>query len=265
MILQPIGFNRKVAAGGAWSPLDLFASGEQGAWYDPSDFDTLFQDAAGTTPVTAVGQPVGRILDKSGNSNHATQATAASRPLLQQDASLNYYLAFDGVDDSLTTPVTNYSAVNKLSAFCGIRKNSDAAIGGVVNHNYISAGSFAVRAPDGSTNTYAAAQRGSASGNNERATVSGYAAPTTNVFTGQYDLVTPRLLTRIDASVEEINTGANSGFFSNASVHIGQFSNGSLRFSGRIYSLIIRSGLSTATEIDETEAWVADKTGVTLP
>ena len=50
---------------GAFSPLSLFASGEQGVWYDPSDFTTLFQDSAGTTPVTAVEQPVGLILDKS--------------------------------------------------------------------------------------------------------------------------------------------------------------------------------------------------------
>ena len=43
----------------------LFAQGEQGVWYDPSDMSTLFQDAAGTTPVTAVEQPVGLMLDKS--------------------------------------------------------------------------------------------------------------------------------------------------------------------------------------------------------
>jgi len=43
----------------------LFASGEQGAWYDPSDLSTMFQNRAGTTPVTADGQTVGLILDKS--------------------------------------------------------------------------------------------------------------------------------------------------------------------------------------------------------
>jgi len=42
----------------------LFANGEQGWWYDPSDFSTLFQDAAGTTPVTAVEQPCSLMLDK---------------------------------------------------------------------------------------------------------------------------------------------------------------------------------------------------------
>ena len=56
---------RQWGAGGGFSPLSLFASGEQGAWYDPSDLSTMFQDAEGTTPVTAVGQPVGLILDKS--------------------------------------------------------------------------------------------------------------------------------------------------------------------------------------------------------
>ena len=42
----------------------------------------LYQDAAGTTPVTAVEQPVGLMKDKSGRGNHAFQTTAASRPVL---------------------------------------------------------------------------------------------------------------------------------------------------------------------------------------
>jgi len=49
----------------SFSPASLFAAGEQGVWYDPSDFTTMFQDSAGTTPVTAVEQPVGLLLDKS--------------------------------------------------------------------------------------------------------------------------------------------------------------------------------------------------------
>lgn len=43
----------------------LFANNEQGFAYDPNDLTTMFQDAAGTVPVTAVGRPVGLILDKS--------------------------------------------------------------------------------------------------------------------------------------------------------------------------------------------------------
>ena len=43
----------------------LFANNEQGFFYDPNDLTTMFQDAAGTVPVTAVGQTVGLMLDKS--------------------------------------------------------------------------------------------------------------------------------------------------------------------------------------------------------
>jgi hypothetical protein len=71
--------------GGGFSPATLFAAGEQGYWLDPSDFSTMFQDSAGTTPVTAVGQNVGRILDKSGRGNHFIQSSLASRPVLQVD------------------------------------------------------------------------------------------------------------------------------------------------------------------------------------
>lgn len=48
-----------------FSPLALFAANEPGWLYDNSDMSTLFQDSEGTTPVTAVGQPVGLQLDKS--------------------------------------------------------------------------------------------------------------------------------------------------------------------------------------------------------
>ena len=56
----PVGYS---GIGGI--PYALFANNEQGVWYDPSDRTTLFQDSAGTTPVTAVEQPVGLMLDKS--------------------------------------------------------------------------------------------------------------------------------------------------------------------------------------------------------
>jgi hypothetical protein len=78
-------------SGGGFSPSALFSSGEQGAWYDPSDFSTMFQDSAGTTPVTAVEQPVGKILDKSGRGNHASQSTESSRPVLSARYNLMSY------------------------------------------------------------------------------------------------------------------------------------------------------------------------------
>lgn len=43
----------------------IFANGEQGFAYDPNDLTTMFQDSAGTVPVTGAGQAVGLVLDKS--------------------------------------------------------------------------------------------------------------------------------------------------------------------------------------------------------
>jgi hypothetical protein len=58
--------NRARFFGIPFSPSVLFAGGTvAGAWYDPSDLTTLFQDSAGTTPVTGVEQVVGLMLDKS--------------------------------------------------------------------------------------------------------------------------------------------------------------------------------------------------------
>lgn len=82
------GFGMPRSFATPFSPASLFATGAPGAWYDPSDLTTLFQDSAGTTPVTAVEQPVGRMLDKSGRGNHATQATSASRPVLSARVNL---------------------------------------------------------------------------------------------------------------------------------------------------------------------------------
>ena len=105
-----------VFSGGAvpFSIADLFASSEQGAWYGPSDLSTLFQDSAGTTPVTTAGQPVGLMLDKSGNGNHATQATAAARPTYQTGPAR---ATIDKVDDrlSVTVPVGGFTGTMVLA------------------------------------------------------------------------------------------------------------------------------------------------------
>ena len=79
-----------------------------GAWFDPSDMSTMYQDAAGTIPVTAVEQPVGKMLDKSGNGYHATQSITASRPTLS--ARKNILLATETLaTQSVTTRAVQYT------------------------------------------------------------------------------------------------------------------------------------------------------------
>ncbi len=83
-------------------------AGANGAMFDPSDMTTMFQDAAGTIPVTAVEQPVGKIIDKSGNGYHATQSITASRPTLS--ARKNILLATEALaTQSVTTLAAQYT------------------------------------------------------------------------------------------------------------------------------------------------------------
>lgn len=88
----------------AFTPASLSPTG----WYDPSDITTLFQDSAGTVPVTASGDPVGRMNDKSGNDNHLTQATASARPIYTVAGAVKYLL-FDGIDDVLVNPAAVFA------------------------------------------------------------------------------------------------------------------------------------------------------------
>ena len=97
-----VGLRLGAGARRRFSPRALFAGGEVGAWFDPSDLSSLFGDLAGAVPA-AVGAPVARINDKSGRGFHAGQATAAARPVLRQDGGGRFYLEFDGVDDRLVT------------------------------------------------------------------------------------------------------------------------------------------------------------------
>lgn len=82
------------------NPISLFKGGVKGFWIDPDDTSTLFQNSDGTNPVTANGDPIGLVLDKSGNNYNLTQTVSASRPKL-----LDGGIVFDRVDDALTLNV----------------------------------------------------------------------------------------------------------------------------------------------------------------
>lgn len=99
----------------------LFAASEPGYWYDPSDFPTMFQDSGGTTPVTAVGQPVGLLLDKSGRGNHLSQPISADRPVLAVDGNGHYYLQGNGTNMHMDGVLTVSGSV--ASVAFGVQKS----------------------------------------------------------------------------------------------------------------------------------------------
>lgn len=246
----------------------LFAAGEQGAWYDPSDMSTLFQDSAGTVPVTAVEQPVGRILDKSGRGNHATQATSTKRPTLKQDANGKYYLLFDGIDDALQTASINFTGTDKVTVWAGVRKLSDAASGLLVELSLDTAthtDTFAAFAPStNGANSYRFFSRGNSVAR-ETGTGVFAAAPDTSVITGIGDISSDIVQLRRNATLIATNTiDQGTGNYGNYPLFVGSRGGTSLPFNGHLYSLVVRGAQSTDAQIAAAETYVAGKTGVTL-
>ena len=76
----------------------LYGNGELGTLLHFRDRSTLFQDVAGTTPVTASGQPIARANDLSGNGANWAQADSAKQ-FLARDAGAEQ----DLIDDFMAT------------------------------------------------------------------------------------------------------------------------------------------------------------------
>lgn len=86
---------------------NLFAAGQAGAWYDYGLLTQEYQDSAGTTPVTAVEQPLGKVNDLSGRNNHLTQATAGARPVAS--ARVNLLLSSEAFGGTGWTAASEYT------------------------------------------------------------------------------------------------------------------------------------------------------------
>lgn len=77
-------------------------------WLDADDSSTRFQNANGTTPATAVSDPVGYWQNKASGQRHATQSTAANRPVVATNAaSGRAVLSFDGSNNFLSAGTTS--------------------------------------------------------------------------------------------------------------------------------------------------------------
>lgn len=248
------------------NPSTLFAGGEQGGWYDPSDLSTLFQDSAGTTRVTALGQAVGRINDKSGRGNHLTQTSATSRPLLQQDASGAFHLQFDGFDDFLTAGTFNMSASDKVTVCAGLRKISTTTAVAVELSaaSTTNDGAFGIFAPDGAVQ-YTFASRGTALATASTSDAQ-FAAPQTGVIVGVGDIAADGCSLRI-GGVQRGVTASDQGTGNYGAAYplfVGRRAGTTLPFNGNLYGLVIRGTAATTTQIAALERYMARQTGIAL-
>jgi len=252
---------------GVFNPASLFASGERGPWYDFSDLSTMFQDAAGTTPVTANGDPLGLVLDKSGNGIHASQSVSGRRMIYGTDGTL-HWIQGNGVNQSLVTSDVDFTNTDTLTIFSGTsRVDSTARVIAEFsqNTNNNSGSFFLISGNNVSFNAYSSFSRGSSAPNQNQTAGYSNANFITEVVSATHNIQNNLSTMRVDGITAIDGTGNKGiGNFGNYPLFIAARNQSSLFFNGRIHQLIVRGVLSTADEITNTELYIAEKSGVTL-
>lgn len=244
----------------------LFANNEQGFAYDPNDLSTMFQDAAGTVPVTGAGQPVGLIKDKSGRNNHAYQTNAASRPLLQRNATTGaYYLAFDGTDDFLVTNSVNFTTTDEVSLFTGVKNTGLSLYQNIVELSASASannGAFLLRCPQDTTQILYWSSGTVAATIFTLSTTSDLLAGV--VLSTQSKISTDKLNLRVNMSLTKVGSEQGAGSYGNYPLYIGRRGGVSNPFNGHIYGLVGVGRLTSGDEILAIEKELAKRTGVML-
>ncbi|WP_166507150.1 LamG domain-containing protein [Frigidibacter mobilis] len=216
-----------------------------------------------TVQVTAAGQSVAVMRDKSGNGRHMVQASALSRPTYQTDGVL-HWLQFDGVDDSFGASAFNWGSDEATLVF-GARKTLDTATGVLFESSAAStssAGALAIFAPPaGALNAgnYDFRTKGTTSSDLR---AGGYPTPNSAVLTGLAKISTDLAKLRVNG-VEAASSGSDqgTGAFGAHPIYIGRRNNSIFPFQGRLYGATLFNRVLTAPEILSTEAWISAKTG----
>lgn len=247
----------------------LFGNGEQGAFYLPQPVvngqQVLFQDAAGTIPVTADGDPVGLMRDISGNGKYATQTSSAARPVYRTDGIL-HWLESDGVDDHMSLPASlvevDASQLMVLGVSMTINNGNPYLLGTSPLDQGLELlffGSTARPRPAVVT------QGDLVVASSDEALEDGEL----EVLRQQWDR-SAGVMTLAQNGVQTVNTsGAAEDDLLSPGIDYQLFSadsgNPARCFKGRLTALCIVSGVVSAEDISELEMYVAQASGVTLP
>ncbi|HEV2746546.1 MAG TPA: hypothetical protein VGW34_04515 [Allosphingosinicella sp.] len=232
--------------GAAFDPVQLFPGGTLGALYDPAP-GQVWQDAAGTLPA-AVGDPVGLLADRSGNGNHAVQASAAARPVLRQDSNGRHYLECDGIDDFLRA---GFALPQPWERICALRQVGWGANRHVLGGVTVNAGVLQQFGASAALRLFSGT--GSATTNSEP--VLGANEVIAELHSGAASSLT------VNAGAPVI---ADYGSAATAGVTIGASSSGASFSSIRLYALAMRDGPLTASARASLRAWMAARAAISM-
>jgi hypothetical protein len=174
----------------------------------------------------------------------------------------------DGFDDSsYTASSLDLSGTDKVTVWAGVYKNSDAAAGmlaELTTNSFATNGAFSFVVPDNITASgdFAFYSRGTTlRAANSAATL----APVSRVMTGIGDISGDVATLRLNGVQAATNTGdQGTGNYSNAVLYMGRRNNASLPFNGKIYTIIIRGGVTDAATLALTERYVGSRMGIVL-
>lgn len=233
-------------------------------WYDPTDLSTMFQDTAGTIPVTASGQVVKRINNKGSATAPLTSSVGAT---YVESGGLKYLdfarVASQSLLNVSTTALRNQSRITRM---IGVKFDISNQVQNA--DNSVPAGS-ACFADLATTKFYATNQSGDNYGTrptttNNRAIVLQFDGTQAAGFANRFNL-------RIDGAAVSFSATAGTAPATSENSANGfclggrAADGGSNNMDGRIYQYIALHRLLTVDELAESETLLASLSGVTLP
>lgn len=241
-------------------PDAAFFSGSVGAAYDLTTAALVAQSGAGTTPVIALGDPIGYAEDISGNGNHATQAIAANRLVWLSGGKCT------DSTDKLVSPLIDFSGTDKITIIALIEtQNTDSS--NIVSTGGGTAAGDWILGINSAQQSYVAGIGGSPWSGAKVALSAMPATPHTRVVTAELDRAGASTAAEVairlnsDAvATEVISAGNQSGnFTANKAIHLGGAFTG-----GTIKRVIVIGRL--LSELDRTKAaqWAADPAGIVI-
>jgi hypothetical protein len=228
------------------------------AWYDPYDLSTMFTDIAGTTNVTASGDPVGKMLDKSGNGHHIVASLDARRPIYTVSGAYKF-LDFDGTDDCLfSSDAIDMTSTNDVSVCTAVTAdvNATSLILETSANYFTNNGSFAM-IQNGLRFDFA--NRGTAASVTTDAEGGAITIPATKTLIGIATIgdYARMIMNGVETTAPSNATG--TGNYGNHVLYIGARNNSSLRFNGKIYGTFFTNTTMSAAEILAAQTYLDAK------